>query len=325
MSPFEIHMKITAIGIDISKDHLDIAVHPTGETWRVAHTLDQFPDLIARFRALAPERIILEATGGLEILLATELTAAGLPVVVINPRQARDFAKATGQLAKTDSVDARVLAHFGEALKPPIRPLPDEQTRALEALLMRRRQLVEMLVAEKNRHAALARQPKLQKGVAEHIAWLTQRIADLDDELKGQLEQSPVFCRNDNLLQSVPSVGDVTSRTLLACLPELGKLTHKQIGALVGVVPFARQSGQWKGEAHIRGGRIEVRTALYMATLSAVRYNPTIKSFYQRLLAKGKKKKVALTACMHKLLTILNAIIRHQQEWKAPQISAATS
>jgi len=318
-------MKITAIGIDIAKDHLDIHVRPTAETWRVAHTSEQFPALIARFKDLAPERIILEATGGLEVLLATQLAAAALPVVVINPRQARDFAKATGQLAKTDQVDARVLAHFGEALQPPMRPLPDEQTRALEALLTRRRQLVDMMVAEKNRHAALSRQPNLQKNVAEHIAWLKQHIADLDDELKAQLEQSPVFCKNDRLLQSVPSIGDVTSRTMLACLPELGQLTHKQIGALVGVVPYARQSGQWQGEAHIRGGRIEVRTVLYMATLSAIRCNPTIKTFYQHLLAQGKKKKVALTACMHKLLIILNAIVRHQEEWKTPQTSAATS
>lgn len=318
-------MKITAIGIDVAKDHLDLHVRPTGEAWRVVHTIEQFPALIARLKDLAPERIILEATGGLEVLLATQLAAAGLPVVVINPRQARDFAKATGQLAKTDRVDARVLAHFGEALQPPVRPLPDEETRALEALLTRRRQLVDMMVAEKNRYAALSRQPKLQKNVAEHIAWLKQHIVDLDDELKTRLEQSPVFCKNDRLLQSVPSIGDVTSRTLLACLPELGRLSHKQIGALVGVVPYARQSGQWQGEAHIRGGRIEVRTVLYMATLSATRYNPTIKDFYQRLLARGKKKKVALTACMHKLLTILNAIVRHQEEWKSPQTSAATS
>lgn len=318
-------MKITAIGIDIAKDHLDIHVRPTAETWRVVHTAAQFPALIARFKELAPERIVLEATGGLEVLLATQLAAAALPVVVINPRQARDFAKATGQLAKTDQVDARVLAHFGEALQPPVRPLPDEQTRALEALLTRRRQLVDMMVAEKNRHAALSRQPKLQKNVAEHIAWLKEHIADLDDELKTKLEQSPVFCKNDRLLQSVPSIGDVTSRTMLACLPELGQLTHKQIGALVGVVPYARQSGQWQGEAHIRGGRIEVRTVLYMATLSAIRCNPIIKTFYQHLLAQGKKKKVALTACMHKLLTILNAIVRHQEEWKTPQTSAATS
>lgn len=318
-------MKTTAIGIDIAKDHLDIHLRPTAETWRVAHTSEQFPALIARFKELAPERIILEATGGLEVLLATELAAAALPVVVINPRQARDFAKATGQLAKTDQVDARVLAHFGEALQPPMRPLPDQETRALEALLTRRRQLVDMMVAEKNRHAALSRQPNLQKNIAEHIAWLKQHIADLDDELKTRLEQSPVFCKNDRLLQSVPSIGDVTSRTMLACLPELGQLTHKQIGALVGVVPYARQSGQWKGEAHIRGGRIEVRTVLYMATLSAIRCNPTIKTFYQHLLAQGKKKKVALTACMHKLLTILNAIVRHQEEWKTPQTSAATS
>ena len=318
-------MKITAIGIDIAKDHLDIHVRPTAETWRVVHTAAQFPALIARFKELAPERIVLAATGGLEVLLATPLAAAALPVVVINPRPARDFAKAPGQLAKTDQVDARVLAHFGEALQPPVRPLPDAQTRALEALLTRRRQLVDMMVAEKNRHAALSRQPKLQKNVAEHIAWLKEHIADLDDELKTKLEQSPVFCKNDRLLQSVPSIGDVTSRTMLACLPELGQLTHKQIGALVGVVPYARQSGQWQGEAHLRGGRIEVRTVLYMATLSALRCNPIIKTFYQHLLAQGKKKKVALTACMHKLLTILNAIVRHQEEWKTPQTSAATS
>lgn len=318
-------MKITAIGIDVAKEHLDLYARPSGATWRVAHTLEQFPALLARLTDLAPERVVLEASGGLEVLLATHLAAAGLPVVVINPRQARDFAKATGQLAKTDQVDARVLAHFGEALQPPVRPLPDAETRALEAVLTRRRQLVDMLVAEKNRHAALAHQPELQKDVAEHLTWLKQRIAKLDDDLKTKLEQSPVFCKNDRLLQSVPSIGEVTARTLLACLPELGQLTHKQIGALVGVVPYTRQSGQWQGAARIRGGRREVRTVLYMATLSALRCNPTIKAFYQHLLAQGKKKKVALTACMHKLLTILNAIIRHQEEWKTPQTSAATS
>jgi len=318
-------MKTTAIGIDVAKDRLDIHARPTGETWRVAHTPDQFPALIARFKELDAERIVIEATGGLEVLLATQLAAAGLPVVVINPRQARDFAKAAGQLAKTDQVDARVLAHFGEALQPPVRPLPDEETRALEALLTRRRQLVDMLVAEKNRHAALSRRPELQENVAEHITWLNRHIADLDDQLKQQIERSPIFCREDRLLQSVPGIGDVSSRTMLACLPEIGKLTDKQIGALVGVVPFARQSGRWQGEAHIRGGRSEVRTVLYMATLSAIRCNPTIKTFYQHLLAKGKKKKVALTACMHKLLTILNAIVRHQEEWRTPQTSAATS
>lgn len=318
-------MKNTAVGIDISKDHLDLHVRPSGETWRVAHHPEQFPSLVTKLKELDAERIVMEATGGLEILLATELLAAGLPVAIINPRQARDFAKATGQFAKTDQVDARVLAHLGEALQPPVRPLPDEDTRALEALLTRRRQLIDMLVAEKNRHAALGRQPKLQKGIAEHIAWLNQRIADLDDQLKQQLEQSPVLHETDRLLQSVPSVGEVTSRTMLAFLPEIGTLTHKQIGALVGVVPFARQSGRWKGECHIRGGRAEVRTVLYMATLTAIRCNPTIKAFYQHLLAKGKKKKVALTACMHKLLTILNAIVRHREEWRPPQISAATS
>jgi transposase len=318
-------MKITTIGVDLAKAYLDFHVRPTGETWRAVHSPEEFPALLARLTTLAPERIVMEATGGLEVLFATQLAAAGLPVVVINPRQARDFAKATGQLAKTDQVDARVLAHFGEALQPPVRPLPDEQTRALEALLTRRRQLVDMLVAEKNRFAALSRQPALQKNVADHLTWLQRHIDDLDDQLQQQLEQSPVFCRNDRLLQSVPSIGKVTSRTMLACLPELGKLTHKQIGALVGVVPYTRQSGHWRGEAHIRGGRLEVRTVLYMATLTAIRCNPTIKTFYQHLLAQGKKKKVALTACMRKLLTILNAMIRHQEEWRSPQTSAATS
>lgn len=315
----------TTIGIDISKDHLDLAVRPSGETWRVAYTPDTLPALLTRLQALAPARIVLEATGGLETLLVTHLVAAALPVVVLNPRQVRAFAQASGQRAKTDALDAQVLAHFGEALQPAVRPLPDAQTRALEAVLLRRRQLVEMLVAEKNRAAALPRAAPLHKSIQEHIEWLKQRIGELDEDLKQQLAQSPVFARHDRLLQSVPSVGDVTARTLLASLPELGQLTHKQIGALVGVVPYARQSGTWQGAAHIRGGRADVRRVLYMAALTATRCNPTIKAFYQRLRAKGKPQKVALTACMHKLLTILNAIVRHQKEWSVPPISAAAS
>lgn len=318
-------MNTLTIGIDISKDSLDLAAYPSKETWQVPYQPDQLPALVTQLTALAPHRIIVEATGGLEVLLVTHLAAAGLPVVVINPRQGRDFARATGQYAKTDRVDARGLAQFGAVLQPPVRPLPDEQTRAFEALLTRRRQLVEMLVAEKNRVAALTHQPSLQAQITIHIRWLEEHLASLDDDLQTQLEQSPVWQQKDQLLRSVPGIGEVTSRTLLACLPELGQLTHKQIGALVGVVPFVRQSGQWQGGAHIRGGRLEVRVVLYMATLTAVRWNPTIKAFYDRLVANGKKKKVALTACMHKLLTILNAMMRHQQAWQPPPLTASAS
>lgn len=316
-------MHSLAIGIDLSKRTLEIAVYPTGEQWTIPYEPAELPALVARCQALAPTRIVLEATGGLEDLLATHLVTAGLPVVVLNPRQARDFAKATGQLAKTDRVDARVLAHFGAALNPPLRPLPDAQTRELEALLTRRRQLVEMLVAEKNRHSALQHQPTIQKKVATHIDWLNQQIAELDQDLGDALKKSPLYQAKDELLRSVPGIGEVSARTLLALLPELGTLSHKQLGALVGVVPYVRQSGKWQGEAHIRGGRASIRAVLYMATLSATRCNPPIKEFYQRLLARGKKKKVALTACMHKLLRILNAMLQKQKKWTAPQLAAA--
>ena len=316
-------MHSLAIGIDLSKRTLEIAVYPTGEQWTLAHDPAELPALVVRLQALAPTRIVLEATGGLEDLLAAQLVAAGLPVVVLNPRQARDFAKATGQLAKTDRVDARVLAHFGAALNPPLRPLPDAQTRELEALLTRRRQLVEMLVAEKNRHSALQHQPTIQEKVATHIDWLNQQIAELDKDLRDALKKSPLYQAKDELLRSVPGIGEISARTLLALLPELGTLSHKQIGALVGVVPYVRQSGKWQGEAHIRGGRASIRAVLYMATLSATRCNPPIKEFYQRLLARGKKKKVALTACMHKLLRTLNAMLQKQKKWTAPQLATA--
>lgn len=311
------------VGIDVAKDTLEIAARPQHEQWSAQNRLEDFPALIAKLQRLAPERIILEATGGWEAPLANHLAAAGLPVIVINPRQARDFAKATGQLTKTDRVDARLLAHFGEAVKPLVRPLPDEQTQALAALLTRRRQLVEMLTAEKNRLVMVQHRPTLKDDVAAHIAWLTKRIAQLDDDLRQQLEQSPVWRVNDQLLQSVPGVGDVTARTLLSQLPELGTLSDKQIAALVGVAPHARESGPRKGQAHISGGRANVRSVLYMATLTAIRCNPVIKAFYQRLLAKGKRKKVALTACMRKLLIILNAMIKKQKAWGPAQIPAA--
>jgi transposase len=311
------------VGVDVAKDTLEIAVRPNNEQWSTKNRVEDFPALIEKLRQIAPERIILEATGGWEVPLANHLAAAGLPVIVINPRQARDFAKATGKLTKTDKVDARVLAHFGEAVKPQVRPLPDEQTQALADLLTRRRQLVEMLAAEKNRLVTVQHRPALKRDLEAHIKWLEKRIDQFDDDLRQQLEKSTVWRVNDQLLQSVPGVGDVTSRTLLSQLPELGTLSDKQISALVGVAPHASDSGQRKGQAHIRGGRANVRSVLYMATMTAIRCNPVIKAFYQRLLAKGKLKKVALTACMRKLLVILNSMIRKQKSWSPAQIPAA--
>lgn len=308
--------EICFVGIDVSKDVLEFAVRPTGEHWSIKNDPLQFPALIERLRELAPSRIILEATGGLETLVASHLGAAVLPVCVINPRQARDFAKATGQLAKTDGVDAHVLAHFGEALQPPLRELRSTETQLLEALLTRRRQLVQMRAAEKNRLSATNHPRKIIKDLEAHIAWLDKRISQCDDELKTALQASPIWRTNDQLLRSVPGVGQVVSRTLITELPELGKLTDKQITALVGLAPFANDSGGWRGKRHIRGGRSSVRSALYMATLTAIRSNYRIRSFYERLLAAGKPKKVALTACMRKLLVILNAIIKQQQPWR---------
>ena len=304
------------VGIDVSKDSLDLAIRPSGEHWSIDHDPRQFPALIEKLIQLGPARIVLEATGGLETLVVTNLAAAGLPVCVINPRQARDFAKATGQLAKTDQVDAHLLAHFGEALQPKLRELPSKQAQLFEALLTRRRQLIQMRTAEKNRLAMTGHPRKVSKDLEAHIAWLTKRISQCDDELKTALQSSPVWLANDRLLRSVPGIGEVVSRTLLAELPELGRLTDKQIAALVGVAPFACDSGGRHGKRHIRGGRSSVRSVLYMATLSAIRRNYRIRSFYERLLVAGKLKRVALTACMRKLLVILNAIIKQQKPWR---------
>lgn len=307
---------ISFVGIDVSKELLEIAVRPTGELWSIKNDPLEFPALAERLTQLAPSRIILEATGGLETLVASHLGAADLPVCVINPRQARDFAKATGQLAKTDAVDAHVLAHFGEALQPPLRELPSTDAQLLEALLTRRRQLVQMRTAEKNRLSATYHPRKIIKDLEAHIAWLDKRISQCDDQLKTALQASPVWRTNDQLLRSVPGIGQVVSRTLLAELPELGRLSDKQITALVGLAPYANDSGGWRGKRHIRGGRKTVRSALYMATLTAIRSNYRIRSFYLRLLDTGKPKKVAITACMRKLLVILNAIIKQQQPWR---------
>jgi transposase len=310
------------VGIDVSKATLDIAIRPTGEQFQIPNDDKEFPALVNQLKALPVERIVLEATGGLEMLVFTHLAAKGLPVCRVNPGQARHFAQATNRLAKTDAIDAHLLAHLGEALKPEVRTLPGNEQLEFEALLTRRRQIVEMLVAEKNRLKQYQSVKRVAKEIASHITWLEKRLQQSDKDLRQKLESSPVWRACDQLLQSVPGIGDITSQTLLASLPELGKLSNKQIAALVGVAPYARESGRKRGQRRIRGGRGAVRAVLYMATISATRFNATIREFYERLLKAGKKKKVALVACMRKLLTILNAIIKEQRPWREPQKSA---
>jgi len=301
------------VGIDVAKANLDVAVRPSGQHWRVTNTEAGIADLVQRLAGLAPVSIVLEATGGLEWPLAAALAAAGLPVVVVNPRQVRDFARATGKLAKTDRLDAAVLAHFADAVRPAPRPLPDETSRSLAALVARRRQLVEMLTAEKNRLPLAT--PAVRADLDEHIAWLTARLKQVDQDLEAAIRQSPVWRTNDDLLRSVKGVGPVLSTTLLTDLPELGTLDRKQIAALVGVAPLARDSGTLRGTRTCWGGRASVRGALYMSALVGTRFNPTLRTVYERLLAAGKPKKVALVACMRKLLVILNALLRDQTRW----------
>ncbi len=304
------------VGIDVAKAHLDVATWPTVERLRV--TRDE-PGLVALTEWLCPrtpQLIVLEATGGLETPVVSALVEAGFAVAVINPRQARDFAKATGRLAKTDAIDAAALAHFGHALHPKPRPWKDAQAQALTALIQRRRQVVEMLTAEKNRLASA--HPRIKPDIEATIAWLGQRLKDHDGDLQRPLRASPVWRAQDDLLRGVPGIGPVTSATLLAALPELGALNRRQISALVGVCPFNRDSGQSRGRRMIFGGRAGVRAVLYMATVTASRCNPVIKAFYQRLRDAGKPAKVALTAGMRKLLTILNAMLKTQTPWQPP-------
>jgi transposase len=304
------------VGIDVSKARLDVAVRPSGEAWQSANDETGIAALVERLRSgqpVAPHLIVVEATGGLERLAVTALAVAGLPVAVVNPRQVRDFAKATGRLAKTDAVDAAVLAHFAQALQPTPRPLPDAATQALAALVERRHQLVNMLTAEKNRlQQAL---PAVRAKVAAHITWLEQALAEIDGELDQQLRASPLWRERDQLQRSVPGVGPAVSRTLLAHLPELGQGSSKHLATLVGLAPLNRDSGAWRGTRTIWGGRQQVRAVLYMAALVGVRHNPALQAFYERLVARGKPKKVALTACMHKLLLILHAVLRDQTPW----------
>lgn len=304
------------VGIDVSKRQLDVVVIP-GEEYRVVSNDEAgVMELAERLEALAPQSIVVEASGGYEALVSMALAAAGLPLAVVNPRQVRDFARASGRLAKTDRIDAAVLAAFAEALRPVVRRLKDEQTQELDALCTRRRQLVAMLATEKNRlHGA----PKAaRRDLKEHIRWLERRIRDHDHQLKALVKASEVWRTNDELMQSVPGVGSVTSVSMMAELPELGTLNRRQICALAGVAPFNRDSGTLRGRRCVWGGRAPVRNALYMATISAIRCNPVISAFYRRLLEAGKPTKVALTACMRKLLVILNAIVRTGRPWEPP-------
>jgi transposase len=305
------------VGIDVSKAQLDIALRPEGQ-FVVPNDETGFAHVIERLRALPVGLIVLEATGGLELPLIGALVAAGLPVVVANPRQVRDFAKATGRLAKTDPLDAQLLAHFADVIRPVPRPLPDAQMQALAALLARRRQLIEMLTAEKNR---LGTAPHLvHKRLHAHITWLEREVTQAERVLAHAIGESPIWRENDDLLRTVPGVGPGLARTLIVDLPELGALSRKQIAALVGVAPLNRDSGTFRGKRTVWGGRAHVRAALYMAALVGSRCNPVIRSFYQRLCDAGKAKKVALTACMRKLLTILNAMMKHRTRWSTNAI-----
>lgn len=308
------------VGIDISKTRLDVALRPTGSAFTVAYDETGITTVVHRLRTLSPAGIVLEATGGLEVLLSGALATAGLPVAVVNPRQVRDFARATGRLAKTDALDAQILAQFAEAVRPACRPLPDANTQQLAALITRRRQLVEMLTAEKNRRGSAPRVMRPQ--IQQHIEWLQQHLAQLDQELTTAVQASPIWREHDELLQSVPGIGPVVTRTLLAELPELGTLTHKQIAALVGVAPLNRDSGAFRGKRTVWGGRATVRAALYMGALVAARHNRVLKAFYQRLRQAGKAPKVALTACMRKLLTMLNAMLKHRTSWRDRAVAA---
>jgi transposase len=303
------------IGIDVAKEHLDIHVRPTDEAWRVSNDDAGLITLVTRLRALGPLVIVLEASGGYEIPLTAALASAALPVAVVNPRQIRAYARAVGQLAKTDRLDAHVIALFAEAVRPAARPVPDEQARALGELIARRRQLVDMLVAEQNRRP-LVRDRRLQRHVDAHIAWLEEALRRLDHDLTTLIRTTPAWREADDLLRSVPGIGPVTACTRIADLPELGRLDRRRIAALAGLAPFARDSGAFRGRRMIAGGRPPVRRVLYMATLAAIRFNPAIREFHQRLVAACRPGKVAVTAAMRKLLTILNAMLRDRRPWQ---------
>lgn len=301
------------IGIDVSKDSLDVYIHPTSKRYQFKQNDEDLLVLCKTLKGLPLAMVVLEASGGYESTAAGMLANSGFPVVVVNPRQVRDYARATGVLAKTDLIDAKVLACFAEAVRPQIRPLPDAYAQELSDIIRRRQQIVDMLTMEKNRFAQARK--KVAAGIKEHIAWLTDRLHDMDKSMKKTIQDSPMWREKDDLLRSAPGVGPVLATMLIAGLPELGRLNRKQIAALVGVAPMNRDSGKFKGKRIIWGGRGGLRAVLYMATIAATRFNPAIKTFYERLKQAGKAPKVALTACMRKLLTILNAMVKHDARW----------
>src|SRR5215211_7725147 len=308
------------VGIDVARERLDIATRPTGDRWRVGNDSAGISTLVARLRGLTPVLIVLEATGGLEMAVLAALGSVGLPVVAVNPRQVRDCAKAVGTLAKTDALDAQVLAHFADAVRPAVRPLPDAATHELSALVTRRRQLVEMLSAEENRRKTAP--AAVRADIQEHSTWLRKRLHGVDRELGQAIGNSSLWREQENVLRSVPGIGPVVSATLLADVPELGTLGRKQIASLVGLAPLNRDSGTLRGKRTIWGGRAHVRAALYMGALVGSRCNPVLRGVYTRLVAAGKTKKVALTACTHKLLTILDAMLKHRTTWAPPTPSS---
>lgn len=312
------------VGIDVAKAELVIAARPSSERWTVANDERGVKTLIDRLRQDRPELIVLEATGGYELLCVAALASAALPVVVVNPRQVRDFARATGQLAKTDRIDADVLALFAERVRPAVRLIADDAAQELDALLARRRQLLEMLQAEKNRAGQVFGRGKrlVKKSLTAHIAYLERELRVADTDLGAMVRASPAWRERDDLLQSVPGVGRIVALTLVAELPELGRLSRREIAKLVGIAPLSRDSGTMRGRRFVQGGRASVRAALYMAALVATRHNAVIRAFYQRLVAAGKPKKLALVACMRKLLTILNVMARNKTPWQAPAVPA---
>ena len=308
-------MESIFVGIDVSKDRLDVAVRPSGELFAVERNATGLELLVARLKELSPRIVALEATGGFETVVAAALAAAGLPVVIVNPAQIRDFAKAIGQRAKSDPIDAGVIAHFAEATKPEPRSLPDQATRLLADLVARRRQIIEMIVAERQREKRITI-PRLKKSITRLLTVLEKELATVDTDIDDAVRGSPAWREKEDLLASVPGVGPAIARTLIAELPELGQLGRKEIAALAGLAPFTRQSGQWRGRSFIGGGRTTVRSAVFMGAMVAKKHNPVLKVFFDRLVAAGKPKMVALIAVARKLLTILNAILRDNRPWQ---------